>query len=94
MGYKVFLKMVKCAEFVWGNLFKNTPLENQVAVEGIKLSWLLRGWIFKDGIWVKVDQNYVEGQALALAMLDVMVIVPEDQLVWFDTFCVVSLLMV
>jgi len=29
-------------------------------------------------MWVKVDQNNVEGQALALAMLDVVVIVPED----------------
>jgi len=29
-------------------------------------------------MWVKVDQNNVEGQALALAVLDVMVLVPED----------------
>jgi hypothetical protein len=29
-------------------------------------------------MWLKVDQNNVEGQALALAMLLVMVIVPED----------------
>jgi hypothetical protein len=32
---------------------------------------------------VKVDQNNVEGQALTLTMLDVVVIVPEDWLVYF-----------
>jgi hypothetical protein len=35
--------MVKYAEFVWGDLFKNTPLKNLLAAAGIKLSWLLRG---------------------------------------------------
>lgn len=43
---------------------------------------------------MKVDQSCVKGQALALAVLDVMVILPEDYLVYLDTFCVVSLLMV
>jgi len=37
---------------------------------------------------VKVDQNFIEGQTLALAVSDVMVIVPEVWLVYFDTFCV------
>jgi len=49
--------MVKYAEFVWGELFKNTPLKNCIAAGDIKLSWLLRRLIFNYGMWVKVDQN-------------------------------------
>jgi hypothetical protein len=39
---------------------------------------VVKGLDFNDRMWVKVDQDYVEGQALALAIVDFVVIVPED----------------